>query len=65
MKGFGVIGGGAVLFAASGLAGSAILPLLGEPTFAYIFLHLPTLAYNCLYLPTLSEPTFAVRPFKY
>ena len=29
VKGFGVIGGGAVLFAASGLAGSAILPLLG------------------------------------
>ena len=30
VKGFGVIGGGAVLFAASGLAGSAVLPLLGE-----------------------------------
>ena len=29
VKGFGVIGGGAVLFAASSLAGSAILPLLG------------------------------------
>ena len=33
MKGFGVIGGGAVLFAATGLAGSAILPYLGEPVF--------------------------------
>ena len=31
VKGFGVIGGGAVLFAATGLAGSAILPYLGEP----------------------------------
>ena len=30
MKGFGVIGGGAVLFSASALAGQAILPLLGE-----------------------------------
>ena len=30
VKGFGVVGGGAVLFAASALAGSAFLPLLGE-----------------------------------
>ena len=36
VKGFGVIGGGAVLFAASGLAGSAVLPLLGESASLHI-----------------------------
>ena len=30
VRGFGIIGGGAVLFSASALAGQTILPLLGE-----------------------------------
>ena len=30
MRGFGIIGGGAVLFTASALAGQTVLPLLGE-----------------------------------
>ena len=37
VKGYGVIGGGAVLFAASGLAGSAILPLLGIASSYFLF----------------------------
>ena len=34
VRGFGIIGGGAVLFSASALAGAQILPLLGETFFS-------------------------------
>ena len=37
VRGFGIIGGGAVLFSASALAGQTILPLLGETFVIYTF----------------------------
>ena len=35
MRGFGIVGGGAVLFSTSALAGTSILPIVGE-TFSYV-----------------------------
>ena len=46
VKGFGIIGGGAVLFSASALAGGQILPLLGE-TFLDTQLSLAPTQYPC------------------
>ena len=43
VKGFGIIGGGAVLFSASALAGQTILPFLGETFFPYVYVTLATL----------------------
>ena len=46
MRGFGIIGGGAVLFSASALAGQTILPLLGETFVIYTFEDLGTLNFT-------------------
>ena len=46
VKGFGIIGGGAVLFSASALAGQTILPFLGE-TFLDTQLSLAPTQYPC------------------
>ena len=53
VKGFGIIGGGAVLFSASALAGQTILPFLGETFFICV-------CHPCNFEMILSE-TFHIK----